>query len=337
MTGFLTWAALLVLAGALALGWPLLRPRAALPPLKLTGLLAAALMVAGGAALYPLLSNYSWHGAEARAQAAERAGVPALVQGTREHPGDVQAWLRLGAAYSSLQQWSLARPAFEQANALAQGHSAAALAGLAQVLVLAGSGEISEPAMQLFEKALQLDPASPQALFYTGIGYLQAGQSQLARDRFAAMLALGPPQGVQAVLKKQIDELDAELAGAQASAAANAASTITLQLSLAPALAGKVPAGASLFLFVPSPGGGPPLAVKRLGSQLPQQASLSGADAMLAGHGIKAGDTVKVVARYSTGGSPIASPGDLYGEVQARAGAPGTIALLIDRVTPPKP
>jgi cytochrome c-type biogenesis protein CcmH len=331
MTGFLIWAALLVLGGAIAIGLPLLRPRGAGPaPPRLTAALAIAAVIAGGAALYPSLSNYSWHGAEQRAQAAAHAGVPALVQGTLEHPEDVQAWLRLGAAYSGLQQWSLARPAFERADALAQGHSAAALAGLAQILVLSGQGEVGDAAMKLFERALALDPASPQALFYTGIAYLQSGQTQLARDRFAAMLALGPPENVQAVLKKQIDELDAELAGAQASAA----SRITLQLSLAPVLAGKVPQGASLFLFVPAPGGGPPLAVKRLDAHLPQSASLSGADAMLAGHGIKAGDTVKVVARFSQGGSPIASPGDLYGEVQARAGAPGTVPLVIDRVTP---
>lgn len=334
MTGFLVWATLLVLGGALALGLPLLRPRpgGTAPPLRNTGLIAIALLVAAGAALYPLLSNYSWQGAERRAQAEVHAGVPELLQATREHPEDLQAWLRLGAAYTGLQQWSLARPAFEQANALAQGRNAAALSGLAQVIVLSGDGAVNPAAMKLFEQALTIDVASPQALFYTGVGYLQTGQSRLARERFAAMLALNPPEAVQAVLQKQIEALDTELADAQTASA----SSINLQVSLAPALAVQVQAGATLFVFVPSPGGGPPLAVKRLGGSLPQQVTLSGADAMIAGHGIKAGDNVKVVARLSRGSAPIASPGDPYGEVQARAGAPGTLALVIDKITPAK-
>jgi cytochrome c-type biogenesis protein CcmH len=330
MSAFVIWAALLLLGGAIALGLPLLRPRAGEPALRLTALLVVLGVIAGGGALYPLLSNYSWHRADERAQAAQQSGMPALERATQLHPEDVQTWLRLGAAYSGLQQWSLARSAFEQADSLAQGRNAGALAGLAQILVLTGDGQVNETAMKLFERALQIDPNSPQALFYTGVAYLQSGQTQLARDRFAAMLALGPPEKVQSVLRRQIEALDTELAGAKASAA----SAISLQLSLAPALVGKALPGASLFVFVPSPGGGPPLAVKRLGSQLPQQVSLSGADAMIAGHGINAGDSVKVVARLSKSGTPTASPGDLYGEVQARAGAGATLQLVIDRQTP---
>jgi hypothetical protein len=74
--------------------------------------------------------------------------------------------------------------------------------------------------------------------------------------------------------------------------------------------------------------------VKRLGNQLPQQASLSAADSMLPGHSFKAGDTVKVVARLSKTGSPLGAPGDLYGEIQARAGEGGVHALLIDHQVP---
>ncbi len=355
MSGFLPWAALLVLAAVAAVCLPLLRRgrtvdvragsgagadagkaagadgAAPAPPRSPWLALALGVAVAALAAgLYPLWSNYSWSAADERARLAERAGVPALLAATREHPGDAEAWLKLGAAWTTLQQWREARAAFERAVAASGGRQPAALAGLGQALVLGGEGQVSPRALGLFEQALRIDPASEQSLFYSGLAYLQQGRAADARARFVAMLALDPPQRVRDVLEKQVAELDGQLA----EQAAATASAISVQLSLSESLSGKVPAGASLFLFVPAPAGGPPLAVKRLGSQLPQQVSLSAADSMLPGHSFKAGDTVKVVARLSKTGSPLGAPGDLYGEIQAKAGEGGVHALVIDHQVP---
>ncbi|MFM2287855.1 MAG: hypothetical protein RL684_998 [Pseudomonadota bacterium] len=332
MSGFLIWAALLLLAAAAGLCLPLLRrhqPGAA-PPSRWLALALGIAVVGAGAALYPLLSNYSWQAAQARARLAGHAGIPALVDATSAQPGDAHAWIKLGAAWASLQQWSEARAAFERAVAVSARQEPAALAGLGQVLVLGGDGQISPAALALFEEALRTDPTSAQALFYSGLAYLQEGRAADARARFVTLLALDPPQRVRDVLQKQVADLDQQLA-AQAVAAASA---ISLQLSLSPSLAGRVPPGASLFVFVPSPAGGPPLAVKRLSAQLPQQVSLSAGDSMLPGHSFKAGDTVKVVARLSKGGSPLGAPGDLYGEIQAKAGEGSAHALVIDRQVP---
>ena len=332
MSAFLPWAALLLVAAALLLCLPLLRRRPADAPRPARWLaLGLGLAVAGlGAGLYPLLSNYSWQAAQERAQLAAQAGVPALLDATRRNPADTDAWMRLGAAWTGLKRWGEARDAFGHAVAASGRRQPAALAGLGQSLVLGGDGQVSPTALGLFEEALRIDPASEQSLFYSGLAYLQDGRLADARVQFVTMLALGPPPTVRNVLQKQVAELDGQLAE-QATAAA---SSISLQLSLSASLAGKVPAGASLFLFVPSPGGGPPLAVKRLGSSLPQQASLSAADSMLPGHTFKTGDTVKVVARLSKSGSPLGAPGDLYGEIQAKAGEGGVHALVIDRQVP---
>jgi cytochrome c-type biogenesis protein CcmH len=339
MSGFLPWAALLLLAAVAIVCLPLLlRGRAAgapgapppAPPAPWLALGLGLAVAALGAGLYPLWSNWSWKAADARAQLAERAGIPALLAATRKDPADAEAWLKLGAAWTTLQQWGDARMAFERAVAATGGRQPAALAGLGQALVLGGEGQVSPRALGLFEEAPRIDPASEQSMFYSGLAYLQQGRIADARARFVAMLARDPPQSVRDVLQRQVTELDGQLA-AQAAATASA---ISLQISLDPALAGKVPAGATLFLFVPAPAGGPPLAVKRLGNQLPQQASLSAADSMLPGHSFKAGDTVKVVARLSKTGSPLGAPGDLYGEIQARAGEGGVHALLIDHQVP---
>jgi cytochrome c-type biogenesis protein CcmH len=332
MTSFLLWAALLVAGGALALGLPLLRKGGAGQRPWPTSGLALLLLVGGAVALYPLLSNYSWKSADARTQAEREAGIPALLAATAGHPSDILAWKKLGEAYTKLREWGPALLAFGEAAKAGQGRDAEALVGLAQAMLQSGDEQRVEPAIGLLEQALQIDPHAEAALFYTGIYYLQSGKQQLARERFATMLSLNPPEGVQAVLRRQIDAIDQELADARAAAAAS----VQLDVSLAPAMAGQVPAGATLFVFVPSPGGGPPLAVKRLAGSLPQQVSLSGADAMIAGHGIKAGEAVKVVARLSKGGAPTASPGDPFGEAQARVGAGGTVRIVINQLTPGK-
>jgi cytochrome c-type biogenesis protein CcmH len=330
MTPFLLWAALLAVGGALALGVPLLRLADVGKRPWLGGGLAVLLVTGGGAALYPLLSNYSWQHAEATARAEAGAGIPALLKATADKPTEVAAWVKLGEGYAHIHEWGPAIRTFDKANVLARGRNVAPLVGLGQALLQTGDEQRVEQAIQLFEQALTIDPQSEVALVYTAVYYMQAGKPQLARDRFAAMLATNPPEAVQAALKKQLDALDQQLVEARTAAAA----AIHLEVSLAPAIAAQVPAGASLFVFVPSPGGGPPLAVKRVAGPLPQQLSLSGADAMIAGHGIKAGDAVKVVARLSKGGTPTASPGDPFGEAQARVGAPGTIKIVIDQVTP---
>ena len=67
-----------------------------------------------------------------------------------------------------------------------------------------------------------------------------------------------------------------------------------------------------LFVFVRAPGGGPPLAVKRLNATLPQDVDLSSSDAMVAGRSVEAGQNVSVVARISAfvvGGVAIAIVG----------------------------
>jgi cytochrome c-type biogenesis protein CcmH len=89
-----------------------------------------------------------------------------------------------------------------------------------------------------------------------------------------------------------------------------------------------------LFVFVRSPDGGPPLAVKRSGVRLPQDVDLSAADAMVAGRAVQPGQSVSVVARISASGSALPQSGDLFGEIHYVAGQSGPQGLEIDRRTP---
>jgi len=328
MSAFVFWAVVCAIIAALVIAVPLLRPRAGGAPRE--WLLAACTglaVVAAAAALYPHWSNWPWRGAPVE-EGGE--GITALLAATQAHPDDAQAWLDLGRGYLRAGQLPLARRSFEHADRASGGRSAAALAGLAQVLVFENNGNQPPEATALFERALALDPHSPQALFYTGVALLNAGKLSDARARFVAMRDLGPPPQIVDALDKQIAAIDVEIARSRP----DPATTIHLDISLAAALRDKIPPNAALFVFVRSPQGGPPLAVKRLSPEFPLHIDLSAADSVLAGNRLAPKQHVAVTARVSASGTPTASPGDLYGEVVAVAGAASRVTLQVDKRSP---
>jgi cytochrome c-type biogenesis protein CcmH len=325
MTSFLALASLCGAAALLFVLRPWLQalgtnaPRARLVPV-----IATLLVLLGGVALYVQLSNWPWQSPPQASPASQ--AVAGLLRATREQPQDQQAWLQLGQAYLQLEQFPLARRAFERANQLAAGNNAAALTGLAETVVLSGDTANNARAAELFERALQIDPRSGKALFYTALTAMQSGDLRLARDRFATMLTLEAPDDVRQALTKQIAALDAQL---QQGSAANATSAIRIRVTIDPALANSIPAGASLFVFVRNGAGGAPLAVRRLAATFPQRVNLSSADSMIEGSEVQPGQRVKVVARISRTGSPTAQPGDVAGEIDYVAGKDGERELII--------
>ena len=111
-----------------------------------------------------------------------------------------------------------------------------------------------------------------------------------------------------------------------------------MQVSLAPALAGKIPAGATLFVFAKAASGPPmPLAVQRLAdAKLPLEVTLDESMAMAPGMSLSKFDQYVITARYSAAGSVQAQPGDLEGRIEASrtqsGGAP--LNVVIDRLLP---
>jgi len=335
MTGFIAAAGLLALGAIVFVAWPLLHVPAASAGGQRWSALIAALLLAGSAlALYPRLSHWSWRQAPSAAEAVG-GSIQALLQATRLHPDDAPAWLELGRGYLRANQWGLARRSFRRADTLSAGRSAAALAGLGQTIMFENNGIENDAAIELFERALKVDPHSPQALFYTAVALMHAGYLEEARNRFATLLSLGPPAAVSDAIARQIAGLDADMAAANAAAKTSTDTAIHLNIELAPALQGRVPAGASLFVFVRSPDGGAPLAVKRLPATFPQRVDLSAADSMLAGSSISKGQRVLVVARISATGTPTASAGDLSGQLSAVAGQSAQHQLLITATSAP--
>lgn len=324
MAVFVAVAVLLALVAAAFVALPLLRRGAGTAYAWLPAGASVLAVLVLAAVLYGWLGNLQWR--RAADHAAGTPDISQLVRHLQAEPDDRAGWLSLGQQYTQIGQFHFAIRSYERANALGGGNDASAMAGIAQAIVLGGDESQRERAAQLFERVLKLDPDSPKALFYTAVAAMQSGNLQLARTRFARMLDGQPPANIQTLLRKQITTIDAQL-----HPVVDARTAIRLHVTLAPALAGQVPAGASLFVFVQAPQGGAPLAVRRLQAQLPQDVELSAANAMIAGHAVQPGQQVTVVARVSVSGSPLGASGDLYGQIRYTAGRQAPRELRIDK------
>ncbi len=123
--------------------------------------------------------------------------------------------------------------------------------------------------------------------------------------------------------------------GAAASAAAaSAGGPVSGTITLAPEVASKVPAGAILFLIARNgPGGGPPLAVKRIESpEFPMEFTLGPDDRMI--KQMPFVGPLQLSARLDADGNAMTrAPGDLQGQT-AEPHQPGEsgIAIVIDQV-----
>jgi cytochrome c-type biogenesis protein CcmH len=318
MLTFVVLAATLTVVGVLAVVLPLLRRgKAGMPAAPWTALASAALLVVGGALLYLTWSNWSWR--TPVAADSPQTMVARLARQLEEDPKNLEGWLMLGRSYLVLQELPLAFKAFERADRLSQGQNVEALLGEAEALALQDPAELEGRAGRLIERALVVAPDSGKALFFGATIAERRGQLPLARERFAKLLAMHPPDNVRALIEEQIRALDERLAAGPAAAAvpqpqgATAqAAAVRVNITLSPKLAAD--ASAPLFVFIRQPGqGGPPLAAKRLESHFPQSVTLTAADSMIPGRSFAAGQAVQVVARIARSGSPMGASGDPFG------------------------
>src|SRR5580704_6638945 len=338
MLTFAILAAVLTLGGVLAVTLPLLRrDRAGAPTAPWAAVSAAGVLILGSALLYFAWSSWSWRAAPVTV--SPQTMVARLARQLEGNPNNLEGWLMLGRSYAVLQELPLALRAFERADRLSGGKNVEALLGEAEVLALQDPTELEGRAGRLIDRALVLEPDSGKVLFFAATVAARRGQLPLARERFARILAMNPPDTVRPILEQEIRLIDEKLAApaepapGRASASAAGAASVSVNITLAPALSAGTPA--PLFVFVKNAtAGGPPLAAKRLESHFPQSVTLTPADSMIPGRSFAAGQAVQVVARIARSGSPVGASGDPYGEINYRVGQDGQLNLVIDRVTP---
>lgn len=278
------------------------------------------------------------------------AMVDKLATRLKANPDDAEGWSMLGRSYMVTQRFAEAAVAMAEANKRAAAPRADWLADEGEALAFAGGEDVSGPAAERFEEALKLDPAYPKALWYGGLGAVGAGDYATGRARWQQLIAQPDlDENMRTVLRERVAALDKALAerglsateapaAAPAAAAPAAAVSLRVQVALAPALAGKVPKGAILFVFAKAASGPPmPLAVQRLAdARLPLTVTLDDSMAMAPGLKLSAFDQYVITARLSAGGSVQAQPGDLEGRAEARraTASEAPVSVTIDTVVP---
>lgn len=219
MIVFIILAAVLAAICVAVVVVPLLKPvpsKAATAPW--TAVAATGVLLIGSVGLYVSWSNWSWH--KSPGVASPQGMVERLVHQLNDHPDNVSGWLMLGRSYVVLQEYPLAVRAYQRADRAAGGQSADALVGQAEALTLMDDTELNGQAGRLIERALAIDPSSPQALFFGAAAAMRRGELPLARARFSKLLALNPPARVKAILEEEISGIDRQLAAAHPDPAA---------------------------------------------------------------------------------------------------------------------
>lgn len=336
-TAFILIAGSLAAVVALLLLRPLVgRREDARPVAMVTAVTLAVVLLAGGAALYRAFSNYDWQQG-ANVTESPAAMTARLAKRLAQKSGTVDEYLQLGRSYAVLEQFPLAIRAYQRADEMAGGKNAEAVLGVAEILVAQDVEELRGRGGRLAERALELDPGSRKALFYSAFAALGRGEAGLARGRIQQLLAGEESPEVRALLERGLQSADQLEVSANSPAAASApdAARIKVHVTVAPALAAKLPPGAPLFVIARDPKApGPPFAVKRLAASFPVDVELSAADAMLESRRIAAGQQLEVVARVALGGTPTASSGDPFGQVSYHVGKDGKLNVVIDRLAP---
>ena len=319
---------------------PLLRRRAdARPAAAVTAVSVLLVMLLGGAGLYAAFSNFAW------IDTSSAADTPAAMT--------ARLAKRLAKGSDTVEEWLHARTFLRRARPVPPGAARLPARGPAvrgqkcrghhghgRSTGAAGRGRAARTRRAHVRARAGARPDIAQGLFYSAFAALGRDESALARQRFEQMLAGEQDPDVRVLLEKGIEsaaQQEARLAGGAEPArdAAPDAAKIAVHVTLAPALAAKVPDSAALFVAARDPQApGPPFAVKRLAARFPIDVELTAADAMLPSRRIAVGQQLDVVARVALGGTPTASSGDPFGQVSYHVGKDGKLNIVIDRLAP---
>lgn len=253
-----------------------------------------------------------------------------------DEPDSVEGWVLLGRARAGQERYADARDAFAKAVALLP-DDPDLLVEYADLQMRAAAGEgFPAEATAILERVVAAHPTHQRALFYLGAQRFQAGNAAEAAAIWERLLPLVEAK-TAAALRPQIDAARAQagLPPLPDTPAPAAGPALAVAIDVAPEIAAKVPAGATLFVFArPVGGAGPPVAAERIDDPtFPLSVTLDDADAVMPTATLSQQAQVEVSARLSAAGDAIGAAGDLESAPGVIAvGEDAKIALSLDRI-----
>jgi cytochrome c-type biogenesis protein CcmH len=269
--------------------------------------------------------------------------VASLARRLESNPDDAQGWTMLGRSYVVMGRYADARDAYEKAYKLA-GDQPELMADLAEAAALASNGQLAGRPAELADKVLAAQPDNAKALWLGGMAAFQAGDFKQAVERWARLapkLQPGSEDGnlVEKYLtearshlsKEQLAEVDAQRPPPRAPAAGS----LKVEVSFAPALAGRVSPEDTVFVFARAANGPKmPLAVLRSPARdLPSVVKLDDSMAMAPTFKLSNFPQVIVGARISKSGTVASEPGDLEGySAPVAPGSEQPVRVVVNQV-----
>ena len=323
------------------------------PSSRLSMVIVAALICSGAVAAYGLLGTpaalrgsapQQAAGGEASPHAMDREQIEAMVEGLaeklRKNPDDAAGWQMLARSYVAFNRLPEAADAYERATRLAPGDPQV-LSDYADVLAMVNGRSLEGRPLALLEQALKLDPKHQKSLSLVGTAAFDRGDFAQAASWWKQLLATVPP-GSQQAQAVQANIAQAQAGGAatapvaQAVAASSADAGIEGTVTLADAIKGKVPAGATLFVYArAAEGGRMPLAILRVPvGSFPYRFRLDDSQAMAPQMRLSTQSQVLLVARISRTGNAMPQPGDLTGTLGPVKVGARDLHVVIGEVVP---
>lgn len=274
------------------------------------------------------------------------AMVERLAERVRERPDDVQGVALLARSMAALGRYGESAAAYEQLARLVP-NDADVLADWADALGMAQGRKLAGQPAQIAQRALAIDPKHPKSLALAGTAALDAGDTEAALRHWQGLLAQLEPDSDDArqvraivgdILAKSAASgavLGAAPPQAPVSAAAKA-KAVSGTVSAAPALADKVDAGDTLYIYARAVNGPRfPLAVWRgKAARLPTEFNLDDTLSMAPDRKLSTAEAVQIEARVSRSGNAAPQPGDLVGTSEIVAPGARGVKIVIDKVLP---
>ena len=273
------------------------------------------------------------------------AMVENLALKVRERPDDAQGWALLARSMGALGRFKESADAYDHLAKLVP-NDAQVLADYADALGMAQGRTLGGKPFELAKAALAIDAKHRKALALAGTAAMDARDFPTALGYWQALAAELPPgSDDEAQVRTILADIRAKAAAAGkavpapkavAQAPSPAPQSVSGLVSVAPAVAAKVNASDTLFIFARAEGGSRmPLAVLRgTANSLPMRFALDDTMAMTPAAKLSGAPALRVEARISRSGNATPQPGDLVGSSPVVKPGARDVAIVVDKVLP---